>query len=63
MAKEARPKAIDLGSLQDRYQATKRQHEIDAKALERAQQTFDESRAAYIEAAANLRQAARTVLS
>lgn len=63
MAKETKPKAIDLGALQERFNAAKRQYEIDVKALLRAQQAFDESRSVYRDAEEALKAAVRTVVA
>lgn len=56
-------KPIDLGSLQDAYQASKRQFAIDTKALTKAQDAFDRSKVAFQEARDALQSASRTVLS
>lgn len=61
--KDSKTKAIDLGTLQSNYLAAKRQRDADVKALTRAQEAFDRSKAACGEAHEALREAARTVLA
>ncbi len=59
---QSKNKAIDLGALQDHHNTTKKQHIADSKALEKARDSHDRSRKAYLDAAEALKAAARTVL-
>jgi hypothetical protein len=63
MKETTKPKAIDLGALQNAFNAAKRQLNADAKALAKAQESFDRSKKAHQEAHEALKAAAHTVLS
>lgn len=56
-------KSIDLGSLQDAFTKAKRQHELDAKGLAKAQSAHERSKRAFNEATESLKSAAMTVLA
>jgi hypothetical protein len=58
----SKTKTIDLGALQDHHNSTKKQWLNDAKALEKAQQAFEESVKAYHEAIDALKAGSRAVL-
>lgn len=59
----AKPKSVDLGQLQDAFVAARRAFIVDAKALERAQEAADRSKAAFSVASDALKAATRLVLA
>ena len=59
----SKPKSVDLGQLQDAFVAARRAFILDAKALERAQEVADRSKAAFAVASDALKAATRLVLA
>lgn len=62
MTKQPKQKSIDLGALQDHFNVTKKAFVADAKALAKAQDNFDRSKAAYQAANDALKAGSRAVL-
>ena len=62
MAKQPKAKAIDLGALQDHHNLTKKTLATDAKALAKAQDMFERSKAEYQQAYEALKAGSRAAL-
>ncbi len=63
MKSHTKPKAIDLGSLQESFDVARKQLVADARALVRAQEAFDHSKQVFEKAQEALKSAARVVLT
>lgn len=61
--KTVKAPAVDLGALQKRYDDAKRNLARDDAAAERAVKAFERSKAAFVQAGEELKNAAKTVLS
>jgi hypothetical protein len=59
----AKAKSVDLGELQDAFTAARRTAEADAKALAKAQDAADRSRAAFAAATEALKAGSRLILA